>query len=878
MYFSKYTDTIAATTIRSKCSVLLFNEEVERYSDFVNKEDSFYYHLTYDPYQKSIVADKGEIRVGYRYQVEIPQLKITPNGSVLEDVDSPAPVQEHSKHDRVLRSQLTKMTNQNNKDQCRDQLLPEIPILQQMDDMLQWCPIGCEIGLYKNNLTDDEIDKFLMIAKSVGTYARALDCNTAFKQPSLALSAASASREITLFHAMNVLHDNNYDIGKAALSLITSSGPVLCKDELEEWSASEANLFEDALEKYGKDFNEIRKDYLPWKSMKSIIEYYYTWKTTDRYVNQKRIKMNEQESKLKQVYIPNHGKQNQSALIKSSHVQFFNQYDIHLKNSCESCGAPNTSTNQWYAYNPPQLVQLIMSGNTNPNALANAAAQLLANQQANGGTNHSVYLARLCSECWSYWKKFSAFKFPNPRVGRMNQLKNQVHKCSVLGCGREFKMKQLLVKHCGIAHGYFAKPVNPPGQNSPRPPPIRNRTAFYLWTTPMTKASRNVCTNTIKLRRLSRKPFKLVELAELNKEWSKQPRNITQIIEDYNKRKHAKTDKLTVKLIEVIHKNRNKLLKKLKKQTEKSENGEQNGHHKDDDRVGYDDEEDEEDNELVIDNNDGDKPEFLRYFEEKCKTPCYVPERIAFVKPTSDEINKHHLNLMSQNRKRPHDGAPNDPNKPVENGGTGSNETSPMSKRSLLSSNNQNNVGKQLNNKVVNNKAGQPVRLPQRSTMKPTQSLLLKEDGTYYVATANLKQMRREINANNMHKLARKPYKLLDKQFSNLYESFDKIRVESLAKYNASKSETSTKINGASSNNGDLKDDQINEKNSVHSSNLNEDSNEKKDHQNGCIEIDDDDNNSDSNNTNSTKPATKRSSQDTNGCKSPKNKMVACDN
>ena len=38
LYYSKYTDTIAATTIRAKCSVLLFNEEVERYSDFVNKE------------------------------------------------------------------------------------------------------------------------------------------------------------------------------------------------------------------------------------------------------------------------------------------------------------------------------------------------------------------------------------------------------------------------------------------------------------------------------------------------------------------------------------------------------------------------------------------------------------------------------------------------------------------------------------------------------------------------------------------------------------------------------------------------------------------------------------------------------------------------
>lgn len=39
--------------------------------------------------------------------------------------------------------------------------------------------------------------------------------------------------------------------------------------------------------------------------MKNIIEYYYMWKTTDRYVQQKRVKAVEAESKLKQVYIPN---------------------------------------------------------------------------------------------------------------------------------------------------------------------------------------------------------------------------------------------------------------------------------------------------------------------------------------------------------------------------------------------------------------------------------------------------------------------------------------------------------------------------------------------------------------------------------------------
>lgn len=37
---------------------------------------------------------------------------------------------------------------------------------------------------------------------------------------------------------------------------------MLCRDEMEEWSASEAAMFEEALEKYGKDFNDIRQDFV----------------------------------------------------------------------------------------------------------------------------------------------------------------------------------------------------------------------------------------------------------------------------------------------------------------------------------------------------------------------------------------------------------------------------------------------------------------------------------------------------------------------------------------------------------------------------------------------------------------------------------------
>ena len=61
---------------------------------------------------------------------------------------------------------------------------------------------------------------------------------------------------------MDTLHEHGYVIGKAALSMITTSGPVICKDEGEDWSAAEANLFEEAIDKFGKDFNEIRKEYV----------------------------------------------------------------------------------------------------------------------------------------------------------------------------------------------------------------------------------------------------------------------------------------------------------------------------------------------------------------------------------------------------------------------------------------------------------------------------------------------------------------------------------------------------------------------------------------------------------------------------------------
>ncbi|CAL8298898.1 unnamed protein product [Arctogadus glacialis] len=252
LFLSRQLESLPATHIRGKCCVTLLNE-TEALKSYLEREDAFFYSLVYDPQQKTLLADKGEIRVGTKYQADITDL-----------------MKEGEEDGREL---------------------------SKMEERI-WLP--------SSNLTEKQIDQFLVVARSVGTFARALDCSSSVRQPSLHMSAAAASRDITLFHAMDTLHGAGYDLTGAIAALVPQGGPVLCRDEMEEWSASEANLFEEALEKYGKDFTDIQQDFLPWKSLTSIIEYYYMWKTTDRYVQQKRLKAAEAESKLKQVYIPNY--------------------------------------------------------------------------------------------------------------------------------------------------------------------------------------------------------------------------------------------------------------------------------------------------------------------------------------------------------------------------------------------------------------------------------------------------------------------------------------------------------------------------------------------------------------------------------------------
>eukprot|EP00794_Sanderia_malayensis_P020599 gene20599-22630_t len=473
-FLSRQLEIINANTIRGKCSVTLYSE-VEKLYDYLDKEDWFYYLLVYDPQQKTLLADRGEIGVGDEYQAVMP---------------------DHAE----------KYDEQNYR------LCPET---------LVWDP--------ENKLNNKQCDQFLILARSIGTFARALDCGSAVKEPSLHLSAAAASRDITLFHALDTLHQNGYDIAKALSHMIPEEGPVLCRDEMEEWSPGEASLFEDAIKKFGKEFNDIQQEFLPWKKIPSLIEYYYMWKTTDKYVQQKRMKAAEGDSKVTQIFIPS----SNTAVNLTLAVQASSQYQVTVSGNlvspnyiCESCFEKESSL--WYPWGP-----------------STSQCKLF-----------------LCKDCWLYWKKYGGLKKTAKSVNQ-SSVAETVYKCRI--CSKKFNRAERLSNHmvahkglkctvagCDKSHCLDypplppTKPLNTKTKTVARPNPkldsftlkahlsrhiamqhssfpeakkLKVKTPFYMRSSPGTQIARHLCKSISRWQHFARIPYDSVNFVDVKAEY-----------------------------------------------------------------------------------------------------------------------------------------------------------------------------------------------------------------------------------------------------------------------------------------------------------------------------------------------------------------------
>lgn len=86
------------------------------------------------------------------------------------------------------------------------------------------------------------------------------------------------------------------DISEPVIYDIVDNKPVsFFSSKMETWSTGDVKLLEKGLKKFGKHFEVIRKDYLPTKSVKEMVEFYYNSKTTLQFVSdltKKRQKRN----------------------------------------------------------------------------------------------------------------------------------------------------------------------------------------------------------------------------------------------------------------------------------------------------------------------------------------------------------------------------------------------------------------------------------------------------------------------------------------------------------------------------------------------------------------------------------------------------------
>ena len=63
VFLSRQVETVNASLIRGKCSVRILSD-AENMQMYIKEPDTFYYSLVFDPKQKTLLADGGDIRIG----------------------------------------------------------------------------------------------------------------------------------------------------------------------------------------------------------------------------------------------------------------------------------------------------------------------------------------------------------------------------------------------------------------------------------------------------------------------------------------------------------------------------------------------------------------------------------------------------------------------------------------------------------------------------------------------------------------------------------------------------------------------------------------------------------------------------------------------
>ncbi|XP_065285307.1 arginine-glutamic acid dipeptide repeats protein-like isoform X3 [Dermacentor albipictus] len=126
---------------------------------------------------------------------------------------------------------------------------------------LRWTP----------GVPDCDLMMYLRAARSMAAFAGMCDGGSAED------GCLAASRDDTTINALDLLHDSQYDTGRALQALVKNPVP---RGLDKKWTDEDQKRFVKGLRQYGKNFFKIRKELLSHKETADLVEFYYLWKKT----------------------------------------------------------------------------------------------------------------------------------------------------------------------------------------------------------------------------------------------------------------------------------------------------------------------------------------------------------------------------------------------------------------------------------------------------------------------------------------------------------------------------------------------------------------------------------------------------------------------
>lgn len=163
----------------------------------------------------------------------------------------------------INNSTISTTTNNNSEPQsvidCKD---------AEISAELRWTP----------GVPDCDLMMYLRAARSMAAFAGMCDGGNSTDD------CNPATRDDTTINALELLHECNYDTGRALQALVKNPIP---KGVDKKWTDDEQKRFIRGIRKEGKDFFKIRNELLPHKEVSELVEFYYLFKKTSLFTGSK---------------------------------------------------------------------------------------------------------------------------------------------------------------------------------------------------------------------------------------------------------------------------------------------------------------------------------------------------------------------------------------------------------------------------------------------------------------------------------------------------------------------------------------------------------------------------------------------------------------